>query len=207
MLSVVDLVHIGGYEIDWGDVGGWVSGLGTLGTLAVALRVLTKDRRREERAQAAKVVTWTTWVKDEVQGPEAKVCEVHLSNRSEAPIFSPDIHVVPLRRSDLSPHTSFRRREELQREHGYVPSRRRQRSEVMTFVFEPRRAPRVVTVEPGQTVSGDLGTWSPLDMWDILVSFRDANGVDWIRNVRTAELRTPPPKHLRHRVVGNLYGP
>lgn len=39
----------------WAD---WVSGLGTAGSLLLGFRILARDRRKEERAEASRVVAW-----------------------------------------------------------------------------------------------------------------------------------------------------
>lgn len=195
-----------GTEADWGNVPGWVGAILTGSSFLLGFKIMRENQLRDRRAQASKIITWTTWIDGEAQGPEADSCEVHLTNRSDAPIFNPLIHVVPFHHLDATPHLGIWSHAALDRDHRFLRRRKEQRANIMTYVFEPRGR-QVVAVEPSETVSGNVGTTTPVDMWDILVSFRDASGVDWVRNVRTAEFSTPPPAYLKRRVSGNHHGP
>jgi hypothetical protein len=46
------------HGIDWGTVPTWISSVLTSGSLLLGFYILLRDRREEERSQAALVVCW-----------------------------------------------------------------------------------------------------------------------------------------------------
>ncbi|WP_405878138.1 hypothetical protein OG762_05350 [Streptomyces sp. NBC_01136] len=70
--------------LDWGTVPAWASAIGTSGSLLLGFTILLRDRRRQERQEAQKVVTHLHF-----QDGHAWV---HLLNTADRPISYP--HVI-----------------------------------------------------------------------------------------------------------------
>lgn len=69
--------------LDWGTVPAWFSAVLTGGSLLLGFYILLRDRRKEERNEALKVVTWTT-MKPEDRGRFARI---HIRNTADRPIL------------------------------------------------------------------------------------------------------------------------
>lgn len=179
---------MGGYKIDWGDVGGWISGLGTLGTLAVALRVLVRDRQRDARSQAAKVVCWSETSPPGPDSPHGQLhkCSVFIANHSDAPILSPVVQVqaASIRR--------LRRSQQPSQPTRYLRKFRRRALE-----WGGRRAPVQPVLQPGDTGAVHFGTPISLDFFHAQVLFLDGAGRRWRKDADSNRLR-PARREPRH---------
>ncbi|MGV9816335.1 hypothetical protein ACWDTQ_31030 [Streptomyces cellulosae] len=66
--------------IDWGSVPTWFSAIGTTGSLIATLTIVLRDRRKDEREDAACLAVW--WGKGE-QGAD----ELRIHNAAGRPVF------------------------------------------------------------------------------------------------------------------------
>ncbi|WP_406482144.1 hypothetical protein [Streptomyces sp. NBC_01615] len=66
--------------LDWGTIPAWVSAILTSGSLLLGFYILLRDRRKEERREALKVVCWTNYSDD--GGHHV----VHVLNTADRPI-------------------------------------------------------------------------------------------------------------------------
>lgn len=71
--------------LDWGTVPAWFSAIGTSGSLLLGFFILLRDRRKEERQEAQKVVT-------HFHGDaEENAIRVHLLNTADRPVLYPEV--------------------------------------------------------------------------------------------------------------------
>ncbi|MFE6152374.1 hypothetical protein [Streptomyces sp. NPDC057889] len=72
--------------LEWGTVPAWLSSMLTGGSLLLGFHILLRDRRKEERNEALKVVTW--WERD--ANDEASFIRIHVRNTADRPILYVD---------------------------------------------------------------------------------------------------------------------
>jgi len=138
-------------SIDWGPTAAWVSAILTSGSLSLGFYILLRDRRKEERSDAAKIMCWRVWSSNEYA--------THVLNASDRVIVDVGLLVR------LPESTSFN---ELQFEGFGVAA----------------------VVRPGEEVvrtteRGGLGDRTVPNF----VTFQDPDGLFWIRDLPTGELR------------------
>ncbi|MBQ0830843.1 hypothetical protein [Streptomyces tagetis] len=69
--------------LEWGTVPAWFSAVLTGGSLLLGFYILLRDRRKEERNEALKVVTWTERGADD----EGSFIRIHVRNTADRPIL------------------------------------------------------------------------------------------------------------------------
>ncbi|MEU8034501.1 hypothetical protein AB0C13_39070 [Streptomyces sp. NPDC049099] len=70
--------------MDWGTVPAWVSAIGTSGSLLMGFHILLRDRKKEERQEANKVICWLDPGPHQIGQPDSYTISV--LNASERPI-------------------------------------------------------------------------------------------------------------------------
>ncbi|MFF4248907.1 hypothetical protein ACFYY2_31195 [Streptomyces sp. NPDC001822] len=70
-------------SIDWGTAPAWASAIGTSGSLLLGFAILLRDRRKEERQEAQKIVIHFN--------RDDKNVKVHLLNTADRPILLPRV--------------------------------------------------------------------------------------------------------------------
>ena len=86
-----------GWDIDWGSVPAWAGSILTSGSLVLGFSILTRDRRREARKQAAAVVLTIDVTYPSIMSKPYGDAEVHLAvhNASDAPISYVRVRYLP----------------------------------------------------------------------------------------------------------------
>jgi len=141
--------------LDWGNVPAWVGSVLTGVALLVAANTYRKSVRDSERAQATKVTVWTG-LTDEKETFSVK-------NGSDASIYSVAVYYrggAKSARGDM-PYYAVRKESSGLKGLG-----------------------RWASIGPGEERSADLERNAISDPAIPWISFRDANGVDWIRDYR-----------------------
>jgi hypothetical protein len=161
---------------DWGDVATWVQGVATAGSLWLGFGILRSDRKREERAQAAKIharLVAPFVIEPDLEG----ACTVFVVNRSDSPIFSVHPLATPLpptqRLAIKGTNSSYRHLTDSELING-------PQIEIGTFM---RDGKGISTVEPGEELGAALDLPFSSAFYSIRVEFSDINGVRWIRPV------------------------
>lgn len=75
------------HGINWGTVPTWISSILTSGSLLLGFYILLRDRRKEERSQAALVVCWNDYRDDSEY--------VKIFNTSNRPVTNISVHAHP----------------------------------------------------------------------------------------------------------------
>ncbi|MFD6329466.1 hypothetical protein ACFWGI_07815 [Streptomyces niveus] len=70
--------------LDWGTVPTWLSSFLTGGSLLLGFHILLRDRKKEERSEALKVVCWR-----EDSSDVSETWTVHVLNTADRPITYP----------------------------------------------------------------------------------------------------------------------
>lgn len=90
-LCAARLAHTAAMSDWWGTAPAWVSAIGTSGSLLMGFTILMRDRRKDERADAQKVVVF----RDRVEAGEARVS---VRNMADRPIIQ--VALLTLRSAD-----------------------------------------------------------------------------------------------------------
>ncbi|WP_406551353.1 hypothetical protein [Streptomyces sp. YS-3] len=77
--------------MDWGTVPAWASAFLTSGSLLLGFYILLRDRRKEERQEALKVVCWSEY--GSADSPDHGMHVVHVLNTSSRPIYNASVLV------------------------------------------------------------------------------------------------------------------
>ncbi|MFJ8546320.1 hypothetical protein ACIRFH_30840 [Streptomyces sp. NPDC093586] len=133
-------------EWNWGTVPTWVSAILTSGSLLLGFYILLRDRRKEERQEALKVICWSEMVDNESY-------KIYVLNTAERPV----VHARMLVR-------------------------------LAGDVLEPVGL-GAGAIRPGEEVTAR----SPRHLggeksWPAAVEFQDADGIDWVRDLRSGAL-------------------
>ncbi|GAA0621049.1 hypothetical protein [Streptomyces crystallinus] len=91
-------------DLDWGTVPAWASAFLTSGSLLLGFYILLRDRRKEERQEALKVVCWSVYGYDD--SPDKGMHVVHVLNTSTRPIYDASV-LVDLRLGDFDGFEGF----------------------------------------------------------------------------------------------------
>ncbi|MGW5064206.1 hypothetical protein ACWEQ2_44280 [Streptomyces sp. NPDC004096] len=90
--------------LDWGTVPAWASAFLTSGSLGLGFYILLRDRRKEERQEALKVVCWSEY--GFADSPDNGMHVVHVLNTSDRPISHVST-LVDLRLDDFDGFEGF----------------------------------------------------------------------------------------------------
>ncbi|MBD0743824.1 hypothetical protein [Streptomyces sp. CBMA152] len=77
--------------LDWGTVPAWASAFLTSGSLLLGFYILLRDRRKEERQEALKVVCWSEY--GYLGTPDQDMHMVHMLNTSSRPVYNASVLV------------------------------------------------------------------------------------------------------------------
>lgn len=81
--------------IDWGSVPTWFSAIGTTGALSTTIGIIVRDRRKDAREDAARVVVWferPSANETDYDVNQTRIGLIHARNAADRPVFS--LHVV-----------------------------------------------------------------------------------------------------------------
>ncbi|GGR46237.1 hypothetical protein [Streptomyces netropsis] len=140
--------------LGWGTVPAWASAFLTSGSLLLGFYILLRDRRKEERQEAAQVICWLE--RTAVLPDDRCSYTPRVANLAERPVSG--VHLVM--------------------EH-HDPDALEGRRVVMTTPIAP-------LIRPGEEESlssGNEVTVAPLAVIRLVVTFLDADGTEWIRDL------------------------
>jgi hypothetical protein len=152
--------------VDWGTVPDWVGGIGTTGALLLGFYILLRDRRKEDRTQAARIIIRA------VSTTQGTGRMVRILNKSDRPIFFPSMQYGSGRwRRDPFGYISFRAASDT--------------GDARTFVS---------TLEPDHEAWAEvIRRVDPRKEWFDAV-FQDAAGKDWRYDLVSRRLRRGKPR-------------
>ncbi|WP_327723925.1 hypothetical protein [Streptomyces europaeiscabiei] len=142
--------------IDWGTVPAWASTILTSGSLLLGFYILLRDRVKDERAEALKLICWS------VDSADAR--RVHVLNLADRAFTHPYI-IVAFEESDALASVGF-------------ATDRADVGGLFTLVDD-----RVVVIRPGEEIVRDIPRREQEAIQPIAVTFLDADGVVWTREL------------------------
>ncbi|OZF50661.1 hypothetical protein CH292_13400 [Rhodococcus sp. 14-2470-1a] len=159
-------------QIQLGPLSGWVSGLLSFVSILLALYILRRDQRREERALPSKIACW-------LDG-DFMYLKAHLHNHADVPIIMPQIAALPkpawlmwwfyLRLDEEERTGSYRRAVAVH--------------SITSFQGDALFGQeRTKLVKGGEDVEGGLMLELGLSSYDFSVGFYDTTGRRWMRSM------------------------
>lgn len=209
--------------LQWGTVSSWAGNLLTGGSLLLGFYILLRDRRKEERAQAQRVV-FETYERETARIDDPSVIKyasfgVTVNNLSDSYIYAVTVRAQPKARRVLRRQPMFAadwnlRASQLnyiyaltgtRNEEHVRDGRLRFRYASMLDSAASARASAVAElprIPPGERTVIVLKLYFPSDWYDIVVEFMDASGRWWYREVYGGKFVKPPrmPWLQRHAV-------
>lgn len=164
--------------IKWGDAPAWFSSIGTVGTLLLGLRILLRDRRKDEQSQAAQIACW----EESTSSGDYAAVPLHVFNGSALPIRHPRFYAILVDQARTARRVHAIE-SELDEEFASNDS---QYAVEQPLVNESGATCH--TVSPGQRLSHVLRLARMKESYDVYLMFVDAAGVGWLRNARTGTL-------------------
>jgi hypothetical protein len=172
-------------EINWGDVATWVTGSITAGSLWLGFSILRSDHKKEERAQAQRVLAWSD---DRIHIPEEwkalppgllqpHQATINVTNSSEHPVVHYFVYAEPLTERQLRTRA------------GKTVARSLMAS--TRFSNAPSADLKVVSTQAlpaGQSITVRINMPVIPIAYDLFLRFSDINGRDWTRSVKTSKL-------------------
>ncbi|QKZ20297.1 hypothetical protein [Streptomyces chartreusis] len=158
--------------IDWGSVPTWFSAIGTTGALSTTIGIIVRDRRKDAREDAGRVVVW--FERPSADDADYEVDQtliglIHARNTADRPVF--DLRVVIFPDDDrLFMGSNLLTRVLAQGEEEVFPV--------------PFRTAGIDTKPPAEPVA---------------VEFQDVDGVRWLRDLETSTLHRLRPRRRRVR--------
>ena len=149
----------------WGNAAEWVAAVGTVGTLAVAVGLIFRDRRAAEKLQANQILVYRRFHEDE------EIIEV--DNASDRPIYSVEIYSRPDRSGVIIDTRYPVALQEVQ--DGIEPA---------AHFFDQQLLDdgRPITINPGQGHSFHMPYYPHQYRQVTTVAFVDAHGRQWAKH-------------------------
>jgi hypothetical protein len=183
MTVALHLHRLWGFKIDWGNVPSWFGSVLTGASLMLGFYILLRDRSKEEREQASKVIAQhdDLWPPDHEVPPTTlerldgkPIWRVVVTNKSDGPLSG--VVVMACLRADLLV-------QELKKSGAHDEARSIPRMRQ----YEAYHLPTDI-IEAGYRLYTDFVLPRDLRYYDLRVEFLDANAVRWVRHLGSGHL-------------------
>jgi len=173
-------------HIDWGNVPAWVASILTGGSLLLGFYILLRDRRKEERRQARRIVIQIRMTP--IQGDPNSQVKLTLRNTSDQPIALPFFQAVG------RPAKQMRRQ--------LIKMETPDSIALLPLLDNVSRIKSFTThgydldgrgdteIEAGESREMHLDLPYPAWCYDFSIHFRDASGASWIHDCQRKKLLT-----------------
>jgi hypothetical protein len=153
----------------WGTVGQWIASILTAGSLLLAISILLRDSRKDEKDHIVKVTCWID------------AGNLSFINKSELPIVRPVVHLVPKPRREID--RLIKKLDPVDRPENVA------RDSQIPISFSFQKDGGTKTYQPEE--QGERGWFYPrmhLSLYDCVLVFDDALAVTWGRRVPGGEV-------------------
>jgi hypothetical protein len=188
MTVALHLHRLWGFKIDWGNVPSWFGSVLTGASLMLGFYILLRDRSKEEREQASKVMAqhYDLWPPDHYLPPTTlerldgkPIWRVVVTNKSDGPLSG--VVVMACLRADLLV-------QELKKSGAHDEARSIPRMHQFEVYHLERDGRPTAIIEAGDRLYTDFVLPRDLRYYDLRVEFLDANAVRWVRHLGSGHL-------------------